>query len=785
MKKVRSEYGIKKWNFTKRENNFSSVLDIKFPDTFKLGKNRFTVNVLPNKLLKGSDIYVDIIDALGNPVYYEISSLVNDDNTRNVVVYIYKDTPIGISKIYVAATLKGSADELITTSNYLAVFEVGINPTEQVTGKLVLKDTPTVTFKEKLQPVTMPIVSSRLVEVRNASGSFSTVGGTIPKQLLTDNLNIERSVSDTVSTNPSLLGTSAQTNELSLPSFTDFSLLVARNFEFSSSMKGGSIELNNIEIQYPKNAVNTSSFYNITYTASIIEVVSTGSIKIYPPFGKTINYVTDTGTNQTIRADRFFNHTNFTCSYYQYSTVSQSATTQSFATFDITNIEPEFGSVNSIDVSYKPANAFGEFRPIGQFKLSPVNLFTDPNSVLFDNDKGLIEKPVGNFRNVRSATDDDTDFGRYWLVSSGGNADVNKGSLVESLKLSGSGEYYLTPKIQYAITSSKNTEYELKFNSKTDGTGKLDIYLTGSSDIVVLGDRPKTDNISTNLSNLGTYVGSVEANRGTFSENKFEFKTATAGTIRPLLLIKTGSWVVSDLEILPTHQTGFSGNQTRLQIPLENVESKTELLLKVQYRNINGEPANKETLLKGVIFEGNKPEITYPSQSLLSNGDVYLWTHLQFDRVSFNNFGLADNIKYPIFKTKTNEAYSGNGFTVGLAITVTTSILGITGSLTNPINSYQWASMLQTRATVIPDVNADRPYLYNFVAHSGSSYNQIGTFGNGHGTAPNLDSWYRIGSITVDDDSLSIGYQLTSTSSFFWDGFVSTKIEVQKYEYRH
>lgn len=297
MKKVRSEYGIKKWNFTKRENNFSSVLDIKFPDTFKLGKNRFTVNVLPNKLLKGSDIYVDIIDALGNPVYYEISSLVNDDNTRNVVVYIYKDTPIGISKIYVAATLKGSADELITTSNYLAVFEVGINPTEQVTGKLVLKDTPTVTFKEKLQPVTMPIVSSRLVEVRNASGSFSTVGGTIPKQLLTDNLNIERSVSDTVSTNPSLLGTSAQTNELSLPSFTDFSLLVARNFEFSSSMKGGSIELNNIEIQYPKNAVDTSSFYNITYTASIIEVVSTGSIKIYPPFGKTINYVTDTGTN--------------------------------------------------------------------------------------------------------------------------------------------------------------------------------------------------------------------------------------------------------------------------------------------------------------------------------------------------------------------------------------------------------------------------------------------------------------------------------------------------------
>lgn len=785
MKKVRSEYGIKKWNFTKRENNFSSVLDIKFPDTFKLGKNRFTVNVLPNKLLKGSDIYVDIIDSLGNPVYYEISSLVNDDNTRNVVVYVYSDTPIGISKIYVAATLTGKPDELITTSNYLAVFEVGINPTEQVDGKLVLKNTPIVTFREKLQPVSMPIVASRLVEVRNVSGSFSTVGGTIPRQLLPDKLDIERKATELISANPTLSGQSATAKELSVPSFTDFSLLTAKNFEFSSSMKGGTIELNKIQIQFPPNAVDTSSFYNITYTASIVEVVSTGSIKIYPPFGKTIDYVTDAGVSQTIRADRFFNHTNFTCSYYQYSTVSQSATTQSFATFDISGIEPEFGSVDLIEVSYKPANAFGEFRPIGQFKLSETNLFTDPNSVLFDNERGLAEKPIGNFRNVRSELDDDTDFGRYWTVSNGGNADVNKGSLVESLKLSGSGEYFLVPKPQYAVSSSKNTDYVLKFNTKSDGSGKLDIYLTGSSDVLVLGNRPKTTTISTDLSNLGTYVGSVESNVGRFSENKFEFKTQTTGDIRPLLLVKTGSWVINELEISPIHQSGFSGNQTRLQIPLENVENKTELLLKVQYKNVVGDTANRETLLKGVVFVGNVPEIIYPSQSLLSNGESYNLTHLQYDGATFDNTVTDITLRYPIFRTKNNEPYTGSRFTAGVAFTVTTTIFGKTGSADDPTNAYVWASMLQGRAIVNRNTNLGQPFLYSTIARSGSNANQIGTFGNGPFLISNLDSWYRISSVAAADGDLAISYQLVSTSSFSWEGYFTTKIEAQKYEYRH
>lgn len=779
MKKIKSEYGIKGWNFLKVERGFSTIIDAKFPDVFNLGKNRFTLNISPNKLLKGSDIFIDILDSLGKPIYYEISGVVNDDNTRNIVVYIYDDTPIGIAKIYIAGTLKGSDTELVNTSNYLATFEVGVNPTIEVIEKVVLKNTPVVTFKEKLQPVAISTGVSRLTEIRTSSGSFSTIGGIIPMQFIPDTFNVEtRATDSSISTNPSVNGDSATNDDVIIPSYTNFSILTAKNFYFSSSMKGGKIELNDINVNLPADITYNEPIF---YTASIVEVINSSSIKVYPPFSKTIT--------QTFSADRFFNQTNFTCSFYQYQSVSQSATTQSFATFDISGLEPEFGVLSSIDVSYKPVNSFGEFRNIGSFKLSRTNLFTDPNATLFDAERGLIEKPIGNFRNVAIRGNDFNDFQRYWIVGGSGSAEIDNGNLSDSVRVSGSGEFYIVPRVQYGITSSANTSYTLEFNSKNTGTGKLDIYITGSSPIVVLGERPKTDTIQTNYTNVGTYIGTVEARNGSLSENAFEFKTKDVGTFRPLVLVTTGSWNISDMSIYPIHQPGFNSNQTRVQIPLTDVETKSELFIKVQYKNSVGELANKENLLKGVVFQGNKPEVVYHSESIMRDDFGYKVNQIRTSTIQFNNIGTSGGgggtIRFPIFRATNFDIYTGSFFNAAIAYTVHTTIFGKTGSYSTPTDTYNWAFTQQGRAIVSRFDNNGRPLIFNTVSLSGSSVNAIGTFGNGPTSKTNLDSWLTIGKASIADEFLRVNYNITSTSSFNWDANVVSHCEAIIYESRY
>jgi len=78
---------------------------VTLPTIFTAGKNLIRIKANQNTMLVGSTIYVEILDANDEPVYYEILDIIDDDKSRIISVYIYDDTASGDAKF----TLLGTA----------------------------------------------------------------------------------------------------------------------------------------------------------------------------------------------------------------------------------------------------------------------------------------------------------------------------------------------------------------------------------------------------------------------------------------------------------------------------------------------------------------------------------------------------------------------------------------------------------------------------------------------------------------------------------------------------
>jgi len=77
------------------------------PNEFNLGKN--LIRIRPNipKFIEDTQLYVEIIDYNGNPIYYEIE--INSETKDLFIiisVYIYEDTPPGPCAVYILGTIK-------------------------------------------------------------------------------------------------------------------------------------------------------------------------------------------------------------------------------------------------------------------------------------------------------------------------------------------------------------------------------------------------------------------------------------------------------------------------------------------------------------------------------------------------------------------------------------------------------------------------------------------------------------------------------------------------------
>ena len=80
-----------------------------WPNSFTAGKNLFKIRANNNNLVRDSQIYVEILDFNGNPVYSEPINYIEHDGTRVISVYVYETTSPGLCTVYVAARARQNA----------------------------------------------------------------------------------------------------------------------------------------------------------------------------------------------------------------------------------------------------------------------------------------------------------------------------------------------------------------------------------------------------------------------------------------------------------------------------------------------------------------------------------------------------------------------------------------------------------------------------------------------------------------------------------------------------
>ena len=201
MKKERSIYKVNKKDFSFVETDSSSVFQLtNFPKVLSKGKNYFKISVSDGILEDDTEIHINVVDSNSKPIYYEISNLVNEDLSRNVVIYVYPDTASGKCTVQIFGTLKGGSH-----SNYIFETYSYVDISKKSETDIIFKKLPRARYKEDVQTTQTTISQTRLTELKNTTGSISIKSTLIPRQMVDTQLEVEtKGIQNTTSFLPQL-----------------------------------------------------------------------------------------------------------------------------------------------------------------------------------------------------------------------------------------------------------------------------------------------------------------------------------------------------------------------------------------------------------------------------------------------------------------------------------------------------------------------------------------------------------------------------------------------------
>ena len=137
-----------------------------FPIRLTSGKNLFKLRGNPNNLKVGSYLNIEILDYNGDPIYHEIADYIDEDKSRVVAIYIYKDTSPGDCTITLLGEAVNAPAEWQGRSNTKWMRTVPVNPTISNDSEIIFETLPVVTVSEQ--------VATQLDRIYSGSIQFPT-----------------------------------------------------------------------------------------------------------------------------------------------------------------------------------------------------------------------------------------------------------------------------------------------------------------------------------------------------------------------------------------------------------------------------------------------------------------------------------------------------------------------------------------------------------------------------------------------------------------------------------
>ncbi len=622
---------------TKTSDQYFRLFDV--PDKLYVGKNSFRIRINRDTLVKGSLLYIDIVDSTGEIIFHEITELTGEDGSRLIVVHVYEDTPPGEATIYIGgrasydtknrrqlsySTDPASGVDYLDFPNLIWAGKVIVIPTNETENEIIFAKPPTIKIKERFEEYrTYSPTEKRKIEV---SGSLKVSINPIVSAY--EYSDISKSGTKTsenslqIILDPIITDASAESRQESIPQYSDIPTLYDANGNFTEDYKGGQIIIRNLT-----NQLNVAGVIVPDFSCSIVDVIDVNNVKIWPSFN--FPYGERNGSVFNIIKDA----TDVTASYYTTKTDLVTNDSESFMQLEFENLEPIAGKVDSVALSYKPFGTFGEFLPIGQFKVKPQEYLIDSSSLVISKTE-LVEKELGR---LTGSGDFDTYWetipGKYQAATAVNNDGqfANQGVIIKTaneINPDYTYDYKLKLKNGYGINVIPNTEFKLSFTLNIPATPgirnnenfQLDVFISGSSILRdTINNKDSIELISD--SSEGTRISSLtKKSAGAVETYTYYFKTLTAGKIYPVFVFKNPIYLsIKNISIQPRNEFGYSPNQARLFVPLETLKTNTELVLNIDYLTKKGDRSKISSQVYGLFFTGSGIPNTIVSESLAKN----------------------------------------------------------------------------------------------------------------------------------------------------------------------
>ena len=635
--------------FTDNSATSPAFFDIvEFPKKFTAGKNLIKLRANPTNLVPESNIQFEILDSNGTPLYYEFVDYLEDDNSRVIAIYVYRDTPPGLGTVYFAARARNipqlnqfdipSDGVSINMPNIKWERSLPISPTSRNSTEIIFTSgsLPEVNIRETIKPYYSQSYSiARLVTITGSNqvrmiGLGSTTKAILPAptvlgqstfksttglgdfgalQVMQPDPKISKTQKTTTSTEPKLV----QNNTIPVLKVT------SGDFRFSSSMEGGTIQVNR-PILSTKNGNFSSS---VSYKTAIVKVLSNKKARVSDQLN--IEYK---GTLFTT-----FKPSAFTCSYIEPPTFHLTENSQSYADIRISNLKPISGDVYKVRSYMKPLGSAGNYQLIDETVLNKQDLLIFTASKFDDIHVGEFEN-TGSFKlywHYDNITSDDAmvNIRNNDGVSAGTAAaiDFRTDTLQDSIRIYSAGDS-LTAKGQYIpielsgseqyIDFYKDNNYNLQLDAAVSASvpfmpqdtlsdrhtpaGWIDVYMSGSA----FTDPPPYGVDRIKSEHLGKYIGSIFGeDQKRFDNLIFDFTADRTGNGTPIFVIRGGQWYLADIHVYSDIGAGYSPEYQRLVIPVPTLAINEEQQFKFQYYDFEGNQADYTTEVFGAIFDGS------------------------------------------------------------------------------------------------------------------------------------------------------------------------------------
>lgn len=667
-------------------DKFFRLFDV--PDKLYTGKNSFRIRANMDNLVRGSLVYIEIVDSAGNTIYHEVADFLGEDKSRLIIAYVYQNTTPGEATIYIA----GRTFRDPRTGQHI--------PYSNRPGDSNFKDVPNVMWMKPVVVVPTqqnndevlfakaPLVSSieRFEFFNNYSGSVDrriVQSGSLALKLLatTDDYRYSNTAKyatkyhedgDNTILDPKTSDGKIISNQELLPLYSDRSTIQATVGTFTSDMVGGELIIRDVQTAVGAPAEDFQDF-----SCSIINVIDSTRAQISPGFKRI-------GADGTVYKS-LSNATNVTMSYFSSTPNLVTVDSESFVQLEFEDLEPLAGSVESVRISYKPYGSFGEFINVGDFPINEQNYLVDTTD-LVTTKTDLKERPIGKFSSS-------ADFMTYWEIISGSNSGSqhNTDVLDTGRLFSGSGaldfsdqyQYYIKLKNEYSIPVIKGTEFKLSlsvnFEKKSDASkpNQLDIHISGSGiQRNILHDWDTQSPLK--IYGLGTMVGTItETGTGQTRKYDFYFRVANTANISPILIVRNAEKVhIKDITISPRNELGYSPNQAKLFIPIETLKTNTELVMNIDYLSATGVKSKISSQLYGLVFSGQGLPKTALPDGIISGSDQLDLSQIKSGSVSAS-ISPVDGFKVNATSSFNADMFISGGVVIQKAVPNGTAILTV------------------------------------------------------------------------------------------------------------